>query len=594
MDKENPDTISKPTKKPTKTPSNASNSVLKFSPNSSVDISRCDPDAINTWIYPINYPLRDYQFNIVSKALFQNTLVSLPTGLGKTFIAAVVMYNHYRWFPQGKIVFMAPTKPLVAQQIEACHNICGIPQEDTVELTGAQSPDKRKVDWVHKRVFFLTPQVLQNDLVRDTCPAEDIVCLIIDEAHRARGEHANCVVVRELSNRNPLFRILALSATPGTDNTTVQDVVNNLKISNIELRSEESLDIQKYTHGRKVDVIVVPLTNTIKEISKQFCICMEPYTSRLVRMQAIWEKDPQRVSRYMLILARNKFRANSAAFSPEQKATVEGDFGICLALSHAYSLLCQHGVRPFYSALYGIVQEAKDGKRISRARQDLLKNPVFVNLMNRIEKMMEEPTFIGHPKLEKLVSYVVNYFVNHQENNDGLEEDAQSQTRVMIFAEYRESVDEIVKSLNDHSPMIRPMSFVGQASKKSKKGYTQKEQLAVLTAFKKGGYNVIVSTCIGEEGLDIGEVDLIICYDSHNSPIRLLQRMGRTGRKRKGRICMLLAEGKEEQMYKQSQNTYKSIQRAIASGSKISLYDGNPKLLPEDVNPVCSKETLVI
>lgn len=90
----------------------------------------------NCWIYPTNYPVRDYQFNIVQQALFQNTLVTLPTGLGKTFIAAVVMYNFYRWYPQGKIIFMAPTKPLVAQQIDACYNIMGIPRQDTAEMTG--------------------------------------------------------------------------------------------------------------------------------------------------------------------------------------------------------------------------------------------------------------------------------------------------------------------------------------------------------------------------------------------------------------------------------------------------------------------------
>ena len=95
-----------------------------------------DCAAGNSWIYPTNYPLRDYQFNIVQKALFHNTLVTLPTGLGKTFIAAVVMYNFYRWYPQGKVIFMAPTKPLVAQQIDACYDIMGIPRQDTAEMTG--------------------------------------------------------------------------------------------------------------------------------------------------------------------------------------------------------------------------------------------------------------------------------------------------------------------------------------------------------------------------------------------------------------------------------------------------------------------------
>ena len=108
-----------------------------------------DPETAKTWIYPVNVPLRDYQFAITKTALSSNTLVALPTGLGKTLIAAVVMYNYFRWFPQGKnkptlvsmiricaypfvlpgkIVFAAPSRPLVMQQIEACHNIVGIPQ----------------------------------------------------------------------------------------------------------------------------------------------------------------------------------------------------------------------------------------------------------------------------------------------------------------------------------------------------------------------------------------------------------------------------------------------------------------------------------
>lgn len=95
-----------------------------------------DKYAGKLWIYPTNYPVREYQFNIVQQALFKNTMVTLPTGLGKTFIAAVVMYNFYRWYPQGKVIFMAPTKPLVAQQIEACYNIMGIPQDHTAEMTG--------------------------------------------------------------------------------------------------------------------------------------------------------------------------------------------------------------------------------------------------------------------------------------------------------------------------------------------------------------------------------------------------------------------------------------------------------------------------
>ena len=103
-----------------------------------------DRQAGDLWIYPTNYPVRDYQYAIVERALFENTLVCLPTGLGKTFIAAVVMYNFYRWYPEGKIVFMAPTKPLVNQQIEACYKIMGIPQSDSTFLPGQDGQKDRE------------------------------------------------------------------------------------------------------------------------------------------------------------------------------------------------------------------------------------------------------------------------------------------------------------------------------------------------------------------------------------------------------------------------------------------------------------------
>ena len=113
-----------------------SNHILQSNSGEIEVLPGFDQEAGNVWIYPTNYPIRNYQYDIVEKALFKNTLVTLPTGLGKTFIAAVIMYNFYRWYPQGKVIFMAPTKPLVAQQIEACYNIMGIPQSDTAEMTG--------------------------------------------------------------------------------------------------------------------------------------------------------------------------------------------------------------------------------------------------------------------------------------------------------------------------------------------------------------------------------------------------------------------------------------------------------------------------
>eukprot|EP00111_Clytia_hemisphaerica_P002682 TCONS_00007586-protein len=576
----------------------------------------------STYIYPTNYPIRDYQFNIVKKALIENTLVVLPTGLGKTFIAAVVMYNFYRWYPQRKLIFMAPTKPLVAQQIEACYKIMGIPPKDSIEMTGNIAPTKREIEWKNKRVFFMTPQVLQNDLARGSCNAADIVCLVFDEAHKALGSHAYSQVIREVNGIHQQFRVLALSATPGDNMNAVQEVINNLMISHIELRSEESIDIQKYVHERKVEKIVVPLSGEVKNAQEVFLEVLQSIVLRLFSRKAIWSKDASKVSKFMLLKAREQWRANNAFQDRTTAGYVEGDFALLMSLYHAYDLLQQHGLLSFYTFIKALLSGSKG---TSKAKMELNRNEKLMNLMedlhSRIEpedgnqslnetivaekhmtpkqrllKSIPKPrkNFVSHPKMVKLEEIVVQHFQSYA---DKMIEPCSSQTplntRVMIFSQFRDSVQEITAVLSRHEPLVKCMSFIGQGSKdgvnnKTNKGLSQKEQIEILRRFRAGGYNTVVSTCVGEEGLDIGDVDLIVCFDASNSPIRLVQRMGRTGRKRKGRIVILVGEGKEEMIYKKSLSNKKGIHKNLCNAAKsLVLNEEAPRMIPKHLNPTC-------
>ena len=157
-----------------------------------------DQDALAEWWYPTNMSVRAYQQSICKTALCHNTLVSIPTGMGKTLIAAVVMFNFHRWFPTGRLAFLAPTKPLIHQQIKAVRKTVGLPKSALAELTGALRPEERAKLWREKRLFFLTPQTLVNDLEQCLCPAHELVCLVVDEAHKATGQHAY-VQVAELT-----------------------------------------------------------------------------------------------------------------------------------------------------------------------------------------------------------------------------------------------------------------------------------------------------------------------------------------------------------------------------------------------------------
>nr|XP_055027401.1 Fanconi anemia group M protein isoform X2 [Misgurnus anguillicaudatus] len=554
-----------------------------------------DPSAGQIWIYPTNYPIREYQLQISEAALLQNTLVCLPTGLGKTFIASVLMYNFYRWFPAGKIVFMAPTKPLVSQQIEACFKVMGIPQQHMAELTGTTAAHQRRDLWRSKRVFFLTPQVMVNDLSRNTCPAARVKCVVIDEAHKATGNHAYCQVIRELWNQTQQFRVLALSATPGGDVKAVQQVISNLLISHIELRSEDSPDVQAHVHQRSVEKIVVPLGESLTQYQTRYLQLLERFASRLTQMRLLSHRDLSSLTKYQIILSREQFRRNPPPHVlAGQHGVLEGDFALCISLYHGYELLQQMGLRSLYLFIQNIISGPKES---SRMRNELQRNPVFVDLYRDMEATFtpssrdpKEPYLYSHPKLQKLDEVVLQHFKTWPDCS-GSDASEKVNTRVMIFSSFRESVQEIAEMLNRHQPLVRVMTFMGQASAgKGVRGFTQKEQLEVVRRFRDGGFNTLVSTCVGEEGLDIGEVDLIVCFDAQKSPIRLVQRMGRTGRRRQGRIVIILAEGREERTYNQSQSSRRSINKSIV-GNKHSfhMFPKSPRMLPAGVTPKLHK-----
>ncbi|KAI8364034.1 hypothetical protein EDC96DRAFT_209955 [Choanephora cucurbitarum] len=565
-------------------------------PESTPSFHPFDAENLRTWIYPTNYTIRGYQFNIVQKAIFNNTLVALPTGLGKTFIAAVVMFNYYRWFPNSKIIFMAPTRPLVEQQIEACYTVCGLPQDDTVDMMGNTSPAKRKELWKSKRVFFATPQTVQKDLENAICPGDKIACIVVDEAHKATGNFAYTVVVKRVSKVNKHFRVLALTATPGSNLDAVQDVVNNLHITQIQIRTEDSMDIREFSHGKNIQHIVVKLSYTEgstgilpRVVDDYKNKVFGPLLLELSKKPTTVSSDVDRNSSFGLRSARLHFYQNARNLNNALKFQVTALFLVAEHAARAYELLCQHGVVPFVESIDSVLEEFKNtretGKKLNKSQKAFLDNNVLQTILRNAKNEMSKPDFIGHPKMDKLVSILINHFANLPEGES---------SKVMIFSSYRTSVQDICQVLNRHAPMLRPSFFVGQASDKNGiKGLKQSEQQEVIQKFKLDVFNILVSTSIGEEGLDIGEVDLIICFDSQSSPIRMLQRMGRTGRKRKGK-CILLMTESEERKFQQAKDAYARIQSLIARGGLIKYYPNNPVILPNNYKPVLCRKKLEV
>ncbi|KAK3945285.1 ATP-dependent DNA helicase [Diplogelasinospora grovesii] len=540
-------------------------------------------EELNTWVYPLNLgAIRDYQFTIVKSGLFNNTLVALPTGLGKTFIAATVMLNFFRWTKKAKIVFVAPTKPLASQQVQACLTIAGIPRSQATLLTGETPPVLREAEWENRRLFFMTPQTLINDLSKGYADPKSIVLLVIDEAHRSTGDYAYVKVVEFVRRFSKSFRVLALTATPGSTVEGVQDVIDNLGISHVEIRTEESLDIRQYVHSRSIDTVTFDPSDEMLEVRDLFSKALKPLVDKLSSANIYYGRDPMSLTTYGLLKARQDWMNGPGRHVNQgTKFMMMAVFSILQSLAHSIKLLNFHGIKPFYHSLveFRSTEEGK-GEKGSKYKRQLLGDENFKKMLTMIERWMKMETFNGHPKLTYLCETLVNHFMDAGEG---------SSTRAIVFSEYRDSAEEIVRILNSQ-PLIRATVFVGQADSKRSEGMKQKQQIETIEKFKTGTFNVLVATSIGEEGLDIGQVDLIVCYDASSSPIRMLQRMGRTGRKRAGNIVLLLMKGKEEEKFAEAKDNYQKMQSLICEGSRFTFrHDLSTRIVPRDIRPEVDK-----
>jgi ERCC4-related helicase len=555
---------------------------------------KLNSEATKTWVYPTNLgTIRDYQFNIVQRGLFNNLLVALPTGLGKTFIAATIMLNWYRWTTEAQIVFVAPTKPLVSQQVQACFGIAGIPRSDTTMLTGGVPPALRSEEWKSKRVFFMTPQTLLNDLKHGYVDPKKIVLLVVDEAHRATGAYAYVEVVSFLRRFNTSFRVLALTATPGADVESVQKVIDGLDISRVEIRTENSMDICSYVHQRSIEKHVFQNSDEMEMCMELYGQALQPLVNTVNGLNAYWSKNPCDLTPFGCQQAKKKWMMEAGRNANQGvKSMVHAVFSILASISQGMDLLKYHGMGPFFVKLKEFKKDSEKTK--SKYKKQILDSESFKKLMIRLQGWVTDDNFVGHPKLEYLQQVILDHFVNAG-NGDNAEGAPPSQTRIMVFAHFRDSAEEIARILQRHHPMIRPRVFVGQSTGKNSEGMSQKEQLEAIEQFKQGTFNTLIATSIGEEGLDIGEVDLIICYDSKASPIRMLQRMGRTGRKRQGRIVMLQMQGKEENDANKAKDSYEKMQELIANGSHFTFHDEiSRRILPPDAKPVVDRRVVEI
>jgi ERCC4-related helicase len=378
-------------------------------------------------------------------------------------------------------------------------------------------------------VFFATPQTFANDLRDGVCPAAAVVALVLDEAHRATGNYAYVAAVKHLTEAGVRFRLLALSATPGTTADAVQSVLRNLHIGAVEYRSEEDADVAPYTFRRQVDLRVVQPTATMRDLEEAYAAAFRPMVEELGRVGVIhnaYDVASLLVSPFAFTAARKALQANE---------TLQAQLGPRLGRVHWLLTSCGLLARGLQQLQSEGVKAALDYILMRKDDFDKCKSTALEQVVRDLQSAAAGGESHA-PKLAELIKVLREHFTAAAAGAGADGDVAGASTRAIVFTSARESVRHIMEELQQlRSCGVAASEFVGQgdsnargSGRERKKGQTQAEQTAILSRFRKGTINVIVATCIGEEGLDVPQVDLVVFMDAVGI-IRLVQRMGRTG-----------------------------------------------------------------
>ena len=198
-------------------------------------------------------------------------------------------------------------------------------------------------------------------------------------------------------------------------------MISNLHISKIEVRDEDSPDIQPYTHLRNIEKVIVPLGPEITQVRDTFLTMLSKYVEWLKNLGVLTQAVAS-LTKGSVIVARERFRKNPPGnFAKTQTGKAEGDFAMCITLTHALELLVQHGLRGFYNFLAEKTSVPEKGN--NRTRTELYKMAGFGDMMNDLASKFGAQVELGqapvsHPKLTKLCEGKLLYcFYDRVQNN---------------------------------------------------------------------------------------------------------------------------------------------------------------------------------
>jgi ERCC4-related helicase len=517
-------------------------------------------------IRPNSIEAREYQQLIMSTAVRGNTLVVLPTGLGKTSLAIMVAAYRLTKFPSSKILMMAPTRPLALQHRQTFVRSTTLNPKNFAVLTGHVSVDQREKAWREASLIFATPQIVEHDVIAGRLSLDCFSLMIFDEAHRAVGNYPYGFIAEQYlrAAENPL--VLGLTASPGADARRIDEVKRNLFVEKIEIRSEEDADVRPYVQPIDIEWRRIELPAAFIDIKYM----LEGQLKELLQIlkNHAFLQSVQGVGKRDLLLVQGRIRDSMREFvqkPPDHFYTCLIAQAAAFRLCHAIELLETQGIASLEHYLGRLMKKGRM-PGCPRAVKLLAEAPKVQQAFHTATRLQGR---IDHPKINNALDIV----------RDQLE--LKPNSRTIVFAHYRDSANRLVEEFSKLKS-IRATKFIGQADREEEEGLTQREQAQILDKFRSGEVNVLVATAVGEEGLDIPSVDLVLFYEAVPSEIRFIQRRGRTSRTKPGKVIVLLAKGtRDEAFYWSAVRKEQQMRDALRNYGKVEPMEKEQRKIEE-------------
>jgi len=476
-------------------------------------------------IKPDTIEIRSYQEAILGTASKKNTLCVIPTGLGKTTLAVLLAAHRLENNPDSKILIMAPTRPLCEQHMRSFQKALNIPEEEIVLITGRVSPLDREDFYDGSKIISATPQTIQNDIISGVLDFSKFSLLVVDECHRSVKKYAYPFVAKKFMENSKYPRILGLTASPGSSEEKIKEICKNLFIESVEIRTDSDEDVKPYLKKIETEFVKIDLPENLKTAQENLKKALNRRLGKLKKYNINVKTKRE------LLLAQKKV---SKEISTSRKPILFYVISLIvesIKIWHTLELMETQSIEAVKSYLEKIKMKK------TKSDKGILNDVEFLRAIKIIEESEE------HPKIGKLQQIIKREIENRKD------------VRIIVFSHYRDNIYNIHNLLEG---VCFPVVLIGQSGER---GLSQKEQIEVIREFNDGYYNCLIGSPVAEEGLHIPSADIAIFYDTVPSEIRAIQRRGRVGRTKVGKIIFLITRGTRDESYYWSAQRKERIMR---------------------------------